>query len=423
MRVDIITVGDELLIGQTVNTNASWMGEALGLRGLDVRRVITVGDEASEMSSAIKTAVLVADLTIVTGGLGPTHDDITRNVIAESFNTKLVFDETIFATVKERFGRRGRNVPDSNRTQAMIPLGFDVLPNPIGTAPGFMKMVGTPTEPRYLAVVPGVPREMRKMITDQVLPRFQHSADIPTIRHRRIHTAGIGESHLQDKLDGVTSQLGTHVTLAYLPSLEGVMLRLSARAQDPLFVDSELDRVTRFIVDRAGECTYSVTGESLEAALGRLLVQSGDTVGVAESCTGGRVLDRLTNVSGSSAYVLGGVVAYCNRVKESLLSVSPEALAAHGAVSEIVAVEMAHGVREKLGSSIGLASTGILGPTGGSVDKPVGTVWIAVDGPSGSRGQLLKLGTDRESNKRRAVGAVLNLLRLDLAKRGYRDLS
>lgn len=422
MRAEIITVGDELLIGQTINTNASWIGESLGLVGIDVRRVLVVGDDEVDMSDAIKLALQRAQLVVITGGLGPTHDDVTREVVSAYFKTTLVFDQRLFGIVKERFERRGRSVPESNRTQAMVPLGFEVLPNPIGTSPGFWKRVGTADRPVYVAVVPGVPREMKRMVLEQVIPRFLATASLPVIRHQVIQTSGIGESHLQDKLEGVTSQLGDFVTLAYLPSLEGLKLRLTVRARDAAFAESELNRVRQFIVDRAGHDVYSISGESLEVAIGRLLTSSGESVAVAESCTGGRVLDRLTNVPGSSSYVKGGVVAYGNDVKVNSLGVSEELLRVDGAVSEAVALEMAKNVRLSNRADIGLSLTGIMGPGGGTAEKPVGTVWIGLSRDGRDIAELLKLGTDRESNKRRAVVAVLNLLRQDLAERGFSEL-
>lgn len=422
MRAEIITVGDELLIGQTVNTNASWMGEALGLVGIDVRRVLVVGDDQAEMSEALKLALQRAQLVIVTGGLGPTHDDVTRSVIASYFKTTLVFDQRLFGIVKERFERRGRSVPESNRTQAMVPLGFEILPNPIGTSPGFWKRVGTADRPAYVAVIPGVPREMRRMVEEQIIPRFLGTAALPVIRHLLIQTTGIGESHLQDKLEDVANQLGDFVTLAYLPSLEGVKLRLSVRTRDAALAESELERVQHYILKRAGQYAFSVRGETLEAVVGRHLGAAGESVAVAESCTGGRVLDRLTNVPGSSAYVKGGVVAYGNDVKVNSLGVSNDVLAEHGSVSEAVAIQMARGVRKRNDADIGLALTGIMGPGGGTPEKPVGTVWIALSREGDESAELLKLGTDRESNKRRAVVAVLNKLRLNLLSRGYGEM-
>ena len=423
IRAEVITIGDELLIGQTINTNASWIGEALGLIGVDVRRVTVVGDDAVEMTRSLDAAMKEAQLVILTGGLGPTHDDVTRDVVAAYFKTELVFDDRFFNIVRERFERRGRTVPESNRTQAMIPVGFDVMPNPIGTAPGFWKRVGTLKKPVYVAVVPGVPREMKRMVTEQVVPRVRDVFDLPVIQHRMIHTSGIGESHLQDLLENVTGQLGDYVRLAYLPSLEGVKLRLSVRSRTPEHAAKELDRVTGYILERAGRFAFTTVGESLEGAVGRLLRSSGTSVAVAESCTGGRILDRLTDIPGASAYVRGGVVAYSNDVKVEAVGVDRETLAEYGAVSEAVALKMAQGIRQRLGADVGLSATGILGPTGGTTDKPVGTVWIALSRDGMERAELCKLGTDRESNKRRAVTAVLNLLRLDLAERGFADLS
>ncbi len=410
MPVYIVTVGDELLLGDTVNTNAAWLGQRLTDAGLAVRGASTVPDVMGEIVEAIRHAVQRASLVIVTGGLGPTHDDLTRDAVAEVFGKELEFHESWFRVVERAFASRGWSVPEANRSQAMVPSGFEIMRNDFGTAPGLFYTHDEDGREVDVAVLPGVPREMKHLVEDRLLARLgKQEKSVRAVVH--IGTAGIGESHLQELLGDLSPFLDHGASLAYLPSLNGMRLRVTGTGSSQEAAGEQAAALVDVIDERAGRYVFSHNGLTLEAAVGQLLLERGMTVALAESCTGGRVADRLTNVPGSSEYVRGGVVAYCNSVKVAALGVQEDSLDDHGSVSEAVAAEMAAGVRERLGADIGLSSTGIMGPGGGTREKPVGTVWVGVSDARGTETRLLTLGAGREDNKKRAATAVLDLLR------------
>ena len=416
MKAHVLTIGDELLIGQVVNTNAAWIGEQLSLRGVEVLRAVTMGDDVATIRRELARAYEEARLVVITGGLGPTQDDVTKAAVAEFFGVPLRFDARVFEQVVERFRQRGRrSVPESNRSQALVPEGFEPLPNLKGTAPGlwFAEDGG-----RLLAVLPGVPHEMRYLMEQEVLPRLHDYADLQLIRHRTLLTTGIGESNLQDRLGDLHGFLGPKLRLASLPSTSGVRLRISATGEDEAAVRAEIARFERHLRERIGSYLYGEEEETLEGVVGGMLRARGRTVAVAESCTGGHVVNRLTDVPGASAYVLGGVIAYCNSIKTGLLGVEAGVLAQEGAVSEAVALQMARGVRNRLGADIGISTTGVAGPGGGTPEKPVGTVWIALSDAQGDETKLLRLVDDRELNKALSSTAVLDLIRRRLLARG-----
>ena len=410
MKAELITIGDELLIGQVINTNAAWAGEQLSLAGVDVLRMVTLGDDVEAIQAALAHAYRTSELVMITGGLGPTHDDVTREAVAGFFGSELRPDPDVLAHIQARFARRGYDLPASNQRQAVVPEGFEVLPNPVGTAPGlWLAEEGPPT--RLLAVVPGVPHEMRALMEGEVLPRLRKRKGLRFIRHRTLLTAGIGESNLQERLGDLSGWLGDGLRLAYLPGGGSVRLRATAAGDGQEAVEERLAAFERHLRERSGRYFFGTGTETLEAVVGNMLKAHGQTVAVAESCTGGFVLNRLTNVPGSSAYVVGGVVAYGNAVKAEQLGVSEAALDAEGAVSEVVARQMAEGIREHLGADIGVSTTGVAGPGGGTPEKPVGTVWIGYADASGSEARLLRLAQDRLLNKQLTSIAVLNNLR------------
>lgn len=415
MKSIILTIGDELLIGQVVNTNATWLGEQLTLHGIDVLRADTVGDEIDQIEAALARAFDEADLVITTGGLGPTHDDVTKTAVAQFFGVPFRFDEEVFARIEARFTARGVPMPESNRSQAMIPAGFEVLPNPVGTAPGLWFSGEVDGRERMLAVLQGVPHEMKTLFQREVLPRLNGRDGLRAIAHRTLLTAGIGESMLQERIGDLSDLLGQDLRLAYLPGGGTVRLRLTAYGDNAAIVAARLDALEARLRERAGKYIFGTGDETLEAVVGRMLVERGMTIALAESCTGGRVADRLTNVSGASTYVLGAVVAYCNSVKTRLLDVDPVVLEQEGAVSETVARQMARGIRERVGASIGVSTTGIAGPTGGTPDKPVGTVWIGYADAHGEHAVLRRFFDDRILNKELTATAVLDLIRRFLA--------
>lgn len=416
MRAIILTIGDELLIGQIINTNASWLGEQLGASGIDLVRVTTIGDDAPELYRELERSLADSDLLILTGGLGPTHDDITRDVLSDYFDAELRFDADLSAAIEGRFKDRGRRMPESNRSQAMVPEGFEVLPNPWGTAPGLWREVQVDGSDRLIAVLPGVPHEMKGLFRSEIQTRLRARKDLRVIRHRTLRTAGIGESALQERIGDLSDVLSPRLRLAFLASSSGVRLRMSAFAPSASAADVLLSRLERRLRARIEPYIYGTDDQTLEEVVGRMLADAGLTIAVAESCTGGHVSHQITNVSGSSAYMKGGIVAYSNEVKIELLGVDPATLEREGAVSRPVAESMAERIRDLLGADIGLSTTGVAGPTGGTADKPVGTVWIAYADERGAHAFLLHLVTDRILNKELTSTALLNALRRHLRK-------
>lgn len=417
MRVILLTVGDELLIGQVVNTNAAWLGEQLSLSGAEVVSSTTLPDNVDIVTAALAHAAAEADLVVVTGGLGPTHDDVTREAVARYAGVSLVLDEAVLGSIRERFHRRGRSMPERNSVQALVPLGFEVMENPVGTAPGLWRTATENDRRIMLAVLPGVPHEMRYLTQHQVVPRLKREVGLRVIRHRTLLTAGIGESHLQEQIGDLSPYLNTYSRLAYLPGPEGVRLRMTFIGDENEDVERRLDALQAHLSSRIGTYVYGTDGDTIESIVGRLLSSSHTRMSVAESCTGGNLLDRLTNVPGASAYLIGGVVAYGNEVKTEVLGVSADALEREGAVSEVVARQMAEGVRRLLRTDVGVSTTGIAGPSGGTVDKPVGLVWIGYADASESEAVSLQFGADRELNKQLATTAALNHVRRRLTTR------
>lgn len=412
MRATVLTIGDELLIGQIVDTNAAWIGERLTSIGVRPVRLETVGDEAALMKDALARALEAGRITIVTGGLGPTHDDLTRDVVASFFGVSLQEDPAILEGIRARFARRNMDMPVSNHVQARVPEGFEAIPNPAGTAPALIGTYVHPEGKGLIALLPGVPYEMQAFMREVILPRVAAMTGAVDVRQKTLLTVGVSESALADRLEGVTAMLGPDVSLAYLPNLRGVRLRLTALGTG---AEDRLAELEVFVRDRAAKWIYGEGDDTLEAAVGRMLQERGVTVATAESCTGGFVAHRLTDIPGSSGWVVGGVVAYSNVVKEAQLGVSADTLRAFGAVSRQTACEMASGVRERLGADIGISTTGILGPGGGTEEKPVGTFWMGISSKRRTVALHLALGTDRIRNKERASTAVLDLLRRELS--------
>jgi nicotinamide-nucleotide amidase len=409
MNAAILTIGDELLEGRSVDGNAAWLGEQLDLMGLSVTRSLTVGDDRAAIREALRWAYEDAGFVVTTGGLGPTDDDLTREAVAAFTGRELIFHEDVFARIQQMFAERGRTLPASNRSQALVPEGATVLPNPKGTAPGLWHAAND----KLLAVLPGVPAEMRHLFEHEVRSRLRERRDGQVIRHRTICTAGIGESHLHERVGDVSDLVSAATKLAFLPSPQGVRLRLTARGDDEVVVEERLDRLEERLRERAEKYIFGTGSDTtIEAVAGTMLRDRSLTVAVAESCTGGYVANRITSVSGSSAYFEGGVVAYSYASKTNLLDVSVDDLREVGAVSEAVARQMAEGVRRRFQADLGLATTGIAGPTGGTPDKPVGTVWIGcARRGEGVEAKLLNLTEERALNKALSCTALLNFLR------------
>ncbi len=406
MTAEIIAIGDELLIGQVVNTNASWLGEQLSRAGVPVRFMTTVGDNGEDILASLKLALTRADFIIATGGLGPTHDDITKKVVMEFFEAgPLVQDEQVLAHVRGIFTRR--NIPMSlvNEEQALVPAKARVLWNAHGTAPGLL----FEKNGKYCAVMPGVPFEMKSITASGILSFLQKHAGGQIIRHRTVRTFGIAESNLSEKLAPI-SELEQHCKLAFLPSYFGVNLRITVAGREHDEVERRVKAVEEIILAKAGKYVYGYDDDSLEEVVGRKLREQKVTLALAESCTGGLLAHRLTNVSGSSEYFLCGYITYSNAAKIELLGVPEEIITQHGAVSEPCALAMAAGAKKMSNSDYAVAITGIAGPSGGTPEKPVGTVWIGLASPQRVSAKHFLFANDRIVNKERFAQAALAML-------------
>lgn len=410
MQAEIITIGDEILIGQIVDTNSAWLADRLGKAGIKISRITSIGDTAEEITETINIALRRSRLVLITGGLGPTKDDITKETLADIFGCGLTEHEPTLKQNEHLLTARGIAFNELNRSQAMVPECCRVIPNPYGTAPGMW----FEREGSVLVSMPGVPFEMKNMVENELLSMFDIRFDLPANTHKTILTFGIPESELAETIAGWEDSLPDSFHLAYLPGTGGIKLRLSVYGEDyEKAVNDKFDElrdiIPGYIVD--------FSDRKLEQVVGETLVSRGETLSAAESCTGGNIAHRFTLNPGSSDYFVGGVVSYSNSVKENLLGVDPETLARHGAVSREVAEQMAEGVRVATGSTYGISTTGIAGPDGGTEEKPVGTVWIAVATPNGTESRKLALGKLREVNIELASSHAINLLRLCIAKR------
>jgi len=424
VNCELLTVGTELLLGFTVDTNAAEAGRALAAAGIRITRRSTVGDAADAVRDAVAGALERTGLVLVTGGLGPTLDDVTRDAVAGVFGRALVRDPAIMAALEERFARLGRGaMPDANRRQADVPHGATVLPNRWGTAPGLWL---EDERGRVAILLPGVPGEMRGLLEHEVIPRLlarkthgrteaqTHGGEV--ILSRTLRTTGISESALADKLGDPARLLGEHLTLAWLPSPEGTDLRLTAWGLTVDAAEAALAKAAAALRPLVGTTCYGEGDADLAAPILAEVERRKAHLAVAESCTGGLVGARLTAIPGSSRVFLGGVVAYADEVKLGWLGVSADALAAHGAVSEEVVRQMASGVARAFGAETAIAVSGIAGPDGGSVEKPVGTVWIGALASGQVRAFHFVFPGDREVIRRRAAQAALDALRRVLAE-------
>lgn len=416
MIAEIVTVGEELLLGSTVNTNAAWLGDRLDRLGFRTRRMVTVGDDHEAIVTAIRNAIDVSDLVVVTGGLGPTHDDVTKKAIADLLGVELVVDPEVERELRERFERRGRPFTQGRQSMAMLPDGFEAFSNPVGTAPGLFFVLEKGRRCGIL-VLPGVPYEMRAIVdtyANQITQRLSQSV---RRLHRTFLTAGITENRLEEIVQDLIEARHEDVRFALLPDAKtGVRLRVSVDSVDQRDAETHLRSVTESVAERLASLVYGFDDDVLEEIVGRHLRAAGVTLALAESCTGGLIADRITDVPGSSDYFRGGVVAYDNAIKIKLLGVSPETLERHGAVSREAAIEMATGCRVRLGADLGVSATGIAGPGGGTVEKPVGTVYLGLSSKERELAINLKLTENRYLNKMLTSTAALNLIRRVLLK-------
>lgn len=412
IRAEIITIGDEILFGQITDTNTQWIGAELTGIGIRTVRKTSVGDLQEDIIAALTEASQRVNVIIVTGGLGPTKDDITKHTFCKYFNTELKINEDALALVTDFFAKRGREMTELNIQQAALPENCTYIPNLWGTAPGmWFEKDGV-----IYVSLPGVPYEMKSLMTHAILPKLKERFVFNIITHKIIRTIGIGESFLAETIAEWEDALPSHIKLAYLPHFGQVKLRLTATGDNQATLDSELKVQVDQLVPMIQEFIFGYDADELETVIGKLLLESDATVSTAESCTGGFVANQITNVPGSSGYYEGSIISYSNAIKMHILGVSRETLEDFGAVSEQTAREMAEGARRKLNTTYAISTTGIAGPDGGTPEKPVGTVWIACATPKETVTQLLTLRNDRKVNIELTSSYVLNLLRKTIIK-------
>jgi nicotinamide-nucleotide amidase len=406
LTAEIIAIGSELLAPDRTDTNSLWLTERLNNIGIEVRLKTIVGDDDARLEEAIRDAVKRSKVVITTGGLGPTEDDVTRKVAARALGRRLLLDEQLLEEIRGRFQSFGRPMPERNSRQAMVIDGAQVLPNPNGSAPGlFIEHEGT-----AISLLPGPPREMRPMFENHVQPKLAERAGKVRVRRRLLRVAGFGESALDEKIAPIYTQFDNPQTTILFNNTE-IEIHLRAHARTEQEAEKLLDDLSVRLEERLGNAIFSLRGESMEEVVGFKLAVGGYTVGVAESCTGGLVAQRLTDIPGSSRYFIEGVVAYSNEAKTRNLGVQPALLHAHGAVSAEVAEAMAEGIRKRANTDFGLSVTGIAGPDGGTREKPVGLVYIALADEAHTEYRRLMIPGDRQLVRWRASQFVLDLLR------------
>lgn len=403
----IITIGDELLIGQTLDTNSAWIAQELNKTGIWVRRRVAVGDNWDDIWNTLDDELQLSDIILITGGLGPTSDDITKPLLCKYFRGQLVVDETALQNVVKIFNHYNRPLLAVNRKQAEVPDNCTVIQNNNGTAPGMLfKHDG-----KVIISMPGVPFEMKGMMTDFVLPELPVLFNLPKVEHRTLLTAGIGESFLAERIKDFEQSLPLHIKLAYLPNLGMVKLRLTSTGKIEN-IRQEIEEYFAILQQQLQDVMVVNEDISVEEVIGRLLSENGKTLGVAESCTGGYISHLITAIPGSSDYFIGGIISYGNSVKQEALGVSVETINNSGAVSEETVLEMAAGAQKLLKSDYAIAVSGIMGPAGGTETKPVGTAWIAVSDLTRTVTKKIQLRYDRRRNIETTAINALNMLRM-----------
>ncbi len=412
MKAEIITIGDELLIGQTIDTNSAWIGVELSLAGFDIHRKTSVHDSGSDIFKELSDAAGRSDLVIITGGLGPTSDDITKPVLCEFFNTRLVMNTEVLTMIENMMQRRNFPMNENNRRQAEVPESSTILTNASGTAPGmWFEKDGT-----IFVSLPGVPAEMKYLMNQHVLPELKKRFTSQVIIHRNIMTYGSPEARLAEILTGFEAGLSGNIRLAYLPSSGIIKLRLTGTGPDRKTITDSLEEQVRKLYAIIPDLIYGENEESLEMSVGRLLREKHKTLCTAESCTGGNIAHLITSIPGSSEYYTGSIIPYANRIKTLLPGIDEDLIEKYGAVSEPVVKAMAEGARILLGTDFSVATSGIAGPDGGTEEKPVGTLWTAVASDSETVAEKHTFGTDRFLNITRFSLVALNLLRKQIIK-------
>ncbi len=407
MKAAILTIGDELLYGQTINTNAAWLGYELAAIGIRVMEALTISDEEAHILHGLEYMKQSADLIFITGGLGPTKDDVTKTALCKFFKTTLKPNPVILEALEDFFTKRGRPMLENNRQQAYLPESCTALKNTKGTAWGMWFEEGN----KVFVSMPGVPYEMKQIMTEEVLPLIRKKYQLAHIIHHHILTAGIPESFLSEKLEKFESELPPDIRLAYLPSAGKVKLRLTGTGNVRAEIEVNIREQVEKIKAVAERYIYGYDADIFEAVAGKLILQEGKSMCTAESCTGGYIAHLITSVPGSSEYFKGSVVSYANTIKEQVLGVSADTMQQFGAVSEQTVVEMLKGACKVLDADYGIAVSGIAGPGGGTPEKPVGTVWVAAGAPDFYKTKLLNFPGNREQNIEWTAVAALEMLR------------
>jgi nicotinamide-nucleotide amidase len=411
IKVSIITIGDELLIGQVIDTNSAWMAQELNKAGIKVNRRVAVGDDWNEIWKALDEESANANVILITGGLGPTADDITKPLLCEYFNGKMVINQEALDNVIHIFENiHKRPVTERNLKQAEVPDTCKVIVNTRGTAP----CMWFEKDKKIFVSMPGVPHEMKGLMEEHIIPELSKIFTLPFIYHRTLVTYGIGESNLADKIQGFETSMPSHIKLAYLPNFGIVRLRLSSVGNDKEKTESEIEKLFLQLQKEVKDFLVSNEDASMEKVVGQMLMSRNETISTAESCTGGYISQLLTSIPGSSAYFDGSMVTYSYNAKENLLGVKNETLINFGAVSEEVVKEMATGLLQKMKTNYVIAVSGIMGPGGGTTEKPVGTVWVALGSTTKIVTKLYHFRFDRQKNIQLTAMNALNLLRLFL---------
>jgi nicotinamide-nucleotide amidase len=414
INASIITIGDELLIGQTIDTNSAFIAQELNKIGVWVKRRVAVGDVYDDIWKALDEEKQHSQIIIITGGLGPTADDITKPLLCKYFGGRMIVDQNVLKHVYylfEKVYRRTGPILESNLKQAEVPDVATVLHNARGSAPGMLFTQEVNNEKRVFISLPGVPQEMKGLMTDEVVPLLPSYFKMPAILHRTAFTSGQGESMLAESIKDFESALPAHIKLAYLPAFGMVRLRLTSTGENKSELEKELNVQFEMLKERVKEYLVTDEDDSMPVVIGKILKQKGKTMGTAESCTGGYIAHLITSIPGSSGYYIGSIVSYANDIKLEILNVPADTLKTHGAVSEETVIEMAKGAIRELKVDYSIATSGIMGPDGGSEAKPVGTVWIAVASRDKVITKLLNLRFDRERNIRQTAHMALDLLR------------
>ena len=406
MNVEIITIGNELLIGQVVDTNSAWMGQQLNKEGFDITRITSVQDTVDVIKSSLDEALSRVDIVLMTGGLGPTKDDITKQTLADYFDSKLVFNQDVYDNVSTLLKGRVKNINELNRGQAYVPDKCTVINNPVGTAP----VMWFEQEGKVVVSMPGVPGEMKHAVANEIIPRLKARFETQHIIHKTVLVFNIPEAVLAEQLSDWEETIPDYISLAYLPSPGKIRLRLTAKTNDDRKAHKDIENLIKELYQIVGDNIFAEEDKPVHELLGEILKKKGKTIATAESCTGGYIGHLLTSISGSSAYFRGGIIAYENEIKERLLGVCKEDLIEYGAVSQSVVEQMALGAKNALGTDYSIATSGIAGPDGGTDEKPVGTVWIAIAGDFGVISQKYQFGKMRDRNIHRSADTGMVML-------------